>query len=120
MGAGRKKIELNEEQLKKFCAVMPTKEEAATFFGCSPDTIERRCKEFEGLTWKEYREKYMVDCRYRLIRRALERSKKSDVMLIFCLKNICKWSDKVQEKESSDDTKPMQMSYNFDKKPDEE
>lgn len=43
--AGRKRIEFNLEELEKLCALQPTQEEIAAFFGVSVDTIQSRLKE---------------------------------------------------------------------------
>lgn len=40
----RPKININKEQFEKLCGLQCTEEEIASFFNCSPDTIERFCK----------------------------------------------------------------------------
>lgn len=40
----RPRIEIDLEQFKKLCAIQCTLDEIASWFKCSPDTIERWCK----------------------------------------------------------------------------
>lgn len=96
-GPGQPKIEINMEQLAALMRFKPSREDAAAFFKVSADTVERRIKENTGLTFLEFREQNMVHTRINLVRKALERAtdktKSSDIMLIFCLKNLCGWND---------------------------
>ncbi len=94
-------IEVDFDQLKALCRMKPTLEDCAAFFKCSPDTIERRIKEHtksddnpKGLTFAEFREQSLVHTRFDLIRKALKKADQSDVMHIFCLKNLGGWRDK--------------------------
>jgi hypothetical protein len=41
-GSGRKRVNIDLEQLEKLCALQCTDEELAAYFGVSPRTIERR------------------------------------------------------------------------------
>ena len=41
-GSGRKKVNIDLEQVEKLCALQCTDEELAAYFGVSPRTIERR------------------------------------------------------------------------------
>jgi len=41
-GSGRKKVNIDLEQVEKLCGLQCTDEELASFFGVSPRTIERR------------------------------------------------------------------------------
>lgn len=89
-----KKIEIDETQLKAICRLKPTIKDVAAFFNCSEDTIERRCKDYDGISFKEFRDKYMVHTRLDLVRKALKMAEKNPAMMIFCLKNLCGWKDK--------------------------
>lgn len=51
---GRNRIEINQDDLEKLCAMQCTIEELSAFFDCSIDTIERRVKEWSGLNFAEY------------------------------------------------------------------
>lgn len=92
------------EQLTKLMRWKPTKADVAAFFACSEDTIDRRIRDLtksderpDGLSFKEFREVGLSDVKERLINTAIDRAlDKSDTMLIFCLKNLCNWTDKQQ------------------------
>jgi hypothetical protein len=91
-------IEIDMEELATFMRLKPSLEDCAAFFKCSPDTIERRIKEHSDITFAEFREQNMVHTRFNLIRTAINKGLKGDnVMLIFCLKNLCGWKDKQPE-----------------------
>ena len=93
MGAPEKPVDM--EQLAALCRLKPTQADCAAFFKVSPDTIDRRIKQATGLTFAEFRDQNLVHTRFSLIRKALKKAENGDnVMLIFCLKNLCKWSDK--------------------------
>lgn len=47
----RPRIEIDKSQFEKLCSIQCTQEEMASFFGCSPDTIERWCR-------REYKERF--------------------------------------------------------------
>jgi hypothetical protein len=73
----------------------PTQADAAAFFKCSEDTIDRRIRDETGLSYAEFREQNMVHTRMNLVQTAIRKAEKGDnVMLIFCLKNLCGWRDK--------------------------
>lgn len=84
--------------------------DCAAIMDCSVDTIERAVKEKYGIKFKEYRDKKMAHTRTRLIETALTKAFKGEnVMLIFCLKNLCGWKDK-QELTGVDDS-PLTVTY---------
>lgn len=92
---GRPRKEIDEIQLKALCRLKPRIEDVAAFFGCSHDTIERRVRELGYDTFASFREQNMVHTRFSLVRKAISKAESGDnVMLIFCLKNLCEWSDK--------------------------
>lgn len=95
---GRPEIEIDMDKLAAFCRLKPTAEDCAAFFQCSVDTIERRIKDAFGVTFAEFREQKMVSTRFSLIRKAIEKAENGDnTMLIFALKNLCGWRDKLPE-----------------------
>jgi hypothetical protein len=99
-------LELNEHQLRAFCRLKPTKADCAAFFRCSEDKIEVFIKKISGKTFTVFRDENMVETRYMLVRTALQQAKSGNTaMLIFCLKNICKWTDKSEL--STDPKKPF-------------
>lgn len=52
--AGRPRIEINEEALRRLCQLHATLVECAAFFRVSEDTIERRCKELGYAHFAEF------------------------------------------------------------------
>ena len=98
----RPQIEIDQIKLEALMRFKPTLEDCAAFFRCSPDTIERRIKDYtmtdekpDGLSFAEFRDQNMVHTRFNLVRKALSKADAGDnVMLIFCLKNLCGWKDK--------------------------
>lgn len=103
------------KQLKELMRLKPTLEDTAAFFDCGTTTVEDFIrKEFDS-TFREFREKHLVHTRLHLIREAIQRANRSDTMLIFCLKNLCKWSDKYEE--VSDSSKKIVINYSDADKP---
>lgn len=101
---GRSTIKIDETQLKALCRMKPTLKDCAAFFNCSEDTIDRACKKFGSKTFADFRDKNMVHTRFNLVRTAIKKAENGDnTMLIFCLKNLCGWTDK-QEIESNENS----------------
>ena len=93
--ASRKLTDL--EKLKQFMRMKPTLEDTAAFFEVSTRTVEQTIRDEFNLTFREFRDQNMVHTRHALIRKALEKALSGDnTMLIFCLKNMCGWQDKVE------------------------
>jgi len=94
----RPRLEIDQNQLESLCRLNPTLKDAAAFFKCSEDTIENRAKEFGYKDFSDCRQQNMVHTRLTLIRNALKMAEKGNpALMIFCLKNLCKWTDKPQE-----------------------
>lgn len=92
---GRPVVGIDAAQLKALMRLKPTLEDTAAFFECTTRTIERFIRKSYDLTFTEYREQKMVHTRFELVRTALNEAKKgNNIMLIFCLKNLCGWRDK--------------------------
>jgi hypothetical protein len=94
---GRKKKDINLEQLKGLMRMRPTLQDTAAFFGVSDRTITRTIKSEFGLGFVEFQRQYIMPTKYDLVRRALVEALKTPVntqMLIFCLKNLNGWSEK--------------------------
>ena len=70
----------------------------ADYIGVSIDTIRRRIKEEHGMTFGEYHELKMERTATKLQQKAIEMALAGDrTLMIFCLKNLAKWADKVDE-----------------------
>ncbi len=113
MAKGRPMVQIDLEKLKALMRLKPSLEDTAIFFECSPDTIERTIKREFKLTFAEFREQNMVQTRFALVRTALQKAQKGDnVMLIFCLKNLCGWKDRHEVTPGdSDKSKPIGLAY---------
>lgn len=100
----RTPIPIDMEQMEALLRRKLTREDCAAFFKVSVDTIERRIKDYtateenpEGLTFTQFRDECMVHTRHDLIQAALVKAMGGDnTMLIFCLKNICGWRDRLE------------------------
>lgn len=92
------RIEIDEKQLQAICRLKPTIADCAAFFDCSEDTVLRRIQEYGYPNFAAFREKSMVQTRFTLIRRALEKADKGDnTMLKYCLANLCGWSERSEQ-----------------------
>ena len=62
---------------------------------CPESTIQNHIKKRYGLSFTEYANKKLSRTKVRLVQKALEQASSGNTtMLIFCLKNLCKWSDR--------------------------
>ena len=103
MATGRPQKKLDRTQLAKIMELRPTLDQTAAIFGVSQDTIERRIREWDSLSFAEFRDKNMNHTRIKLSQKALDLALAGNTtMLIFCLKNFCGWSDKYKNNESHD------------------
>lgn len=76
----------------------PSLADTATLMKCSEDTLEIFIKKKYKVTFSEYRDKRMASVRMTLVQKAIEMARNGDrVMLIFCLKNLCGWTDNPAE-----------------------
>jgi len=95
---GRPKI-MTEEKDRQLLAILrmkPSLKDTAALLDVSPPTIARHISDKYGMTFEELREQKMVATRHNLIRTAIQQAEsgQNNVMLIFCLKNLCGWKDK--------------------------
>lgn len=89
------KVQIDLEKLAAFMRMKPTLADTAAFFECSVDSVERFIKTHTKLKFAEFREQKMVHTRMSLVRTAIRKAEGGDnVMLIFCLKNLCGWRDR--------------------------
>lgn len=72
------------------------------------NTIKNHIKQRFGLTFTEYSEKKLSRTRVKLVQKAIEMATNGNTaMMIFALKNLCGWADKIEHKQ--DDTKPFEF-----------
>lgn len=103
-GTGGRPKKFDDEkfrQLKEFMRLKPTLQDTAAFFDVGTRTVEDEIKDRTGLTFREFRDQNMVHTRMMLVRTALNKAKSGDnTMLIFSLKNLCNWRDKIEQSET--------------------
>jgi hypothetical protein len=67
----------------------------ADILECHENSIKNHIKKRYGLTFTQYAEKKLSRTKVKLVQKAIEQATSGNTtMLIFCLKNICKWADK--------------------------
>lgn len=94
---GRPRIQIDEEQFKKLCALQCTLEDIAGFFNCSEDTIENWCKRTFEETFSETFKKYSGAGKVSLRRMQFKLAEKSAAMAIFLGKNWLGQTDKIEQ-----------------------
>jgi AraC-like DNA-binding protein len=109
MGRPHKKIDAQE--LEKLMQYNPTLKDAADFFCVSDSTLAKFIQDTWSQTYTEFRDQRFVRTKVSLIQTAISRANKnSNTMLIFALKNLCGWADKVEARIQDD--RPFVLSYN--------
>ena len=107
---GRPETEINEQKLRALLRMKPSLDDTAAFFQCSTKTIERFIKQNFDVTFVEFRDQNMVHTRLSLIRKAIQKAENGDnIMLIFCLKNLCGWKDRHEP--TTEDVKAFKFAY---------
>lgn len=102
---GRPKKEIDAEQFEKLCGLQCTKEEIASFFDCSEDTIERFCKAEYGETFAVIFAQKRKRGRISLRRTQWKLAEKSPAMAIFLGKQYLDQSDKLETRVTNIDEK---------------
>jgi PBSX family phage terminase large subunit len=104
MAAGRPRIEIDEQQFENLCKLQCTLDEIASFFSCSPDTIERWCKRTYDEKFAEVFKKKSAKGKASLRRIQFKLAEKNVAMAIFLGKQYLGQSDnpgKAEEEERS-------------------
>lgn len=97
---GRKKTELNYDVIDTALFYSATIKQLQFLLSrkgeeIKPLTIQRCIQRDKNQTFSEYRDYQVEGLRFKLIQKAISKALDGDnVMLIFCLKNLCGWSDK--------------------------
>ena len=95
---GRKKIEFNWEKFDSYLQLRASKRACASLMNMSVDTIERNVKKKYKCTFTEYAEAKLEPVRLKLVQKAISKALDGDnTMLIFSLKNLCGWADKMDQ-----------------------
>lgn len=96
----------------------PTLENTAIFFDTDTQTIEELIKKEYGLNFREFREQNVQRTRHTLVQVALDEAlnKRTPALLIFALKNIAKWTDRV-DIQNSIGQQEIKLKYSLDTPP---
>lgn len=83
------------DQFDKYLQFKPTLIMTSELMGVSKTTIKDYIKKKHDLSFTEYADIKLSKTKLKLVQKALSMamSGNNNVMLIFCLKNICKWND---------------------------
>lgn len=108
---GRPRVEIDDAKLRGLMRFNPSLADTAAFFECSADTVERHIKRTHALTFAAFRDQNMVHVRLKLVQLALKKAETDKIMLIFCLKNLCGWADKIERDDAGDERAPLRLNY---------
>lgn len=76
--------------------------------GVHQNTIKNHIKARYGLTFTEYSNRKLSVTKLRLVQKAIKMAENGNAtMMIFCLKNICQWQDKIEN--VNIDTTPIRI-----------
>lgn len=113
---GRPPIEIDWTKLDICLSLGASLEITANYLGTSEDTVERKIRQEKGLSFKNYREEKMSSVKLKLLQKAQTLALDGNVtMLIFCLKNLCGWADKMEQRTFSlDGNKLLEKAQEMD------
>lgn len=94
---GRPPIPIDKKTFEKLCAIHCTKEEIASVFECSDDTINNWCKSTYGDTFSAIYKRYQGVGKMSLRRLQFKLAEKSASMAIFLGKQYLGQTDKVEQ-----------------------
>ena len=104
---GRPKIGIDIDQFEKLCSIQCTKEEIASWFGCSEDTIEQFCKREYKSTFTAAFKSFSGKGKVSLRRNQFRLSETNVTMAIFLGKQYLGQSDKIETVNSFEDLTPL-------------
>lgn len=114
-GRPTKMTEEKIDLLKRLCRMKPTLEDCAEIMDVNTSTIEKWIKRNYKCSFSEFRSQKMAHTRFMIIREILEQCKKGNMTaLIFASKNLCGWSDKVEQEIKGDERQININISNFD------
>lgn len=88
---------ISSQALVALMRMKPSLRDTAAFFSVSEDTIERYIAREYEMSFAEFREAHMVECRHELIRKAYNMALSGDrAMLALCLKHMCGWGERAE------------------------
>lgn len=91
------KVEINWSELDALLQFKVSLKFCADYMGVTIDAIRRRIKEEHNMTFGQYHELKMERTATKLQQKAIEMALQGNTtMMIFALKNLAKWSDKIE------------------------
>jgi len=110
--ANRSKRVVKWEELKGMVAFDASAIACALLLDMSVATLERKILEEFGETFDEYKQKYLAKTALRLKTKMINKALTTgdNVALIFCLKNIGGWADKVENSITQDEGKVFKLN----------
>lgn len=114
---GRPKIPFDWEMFDKLCSLGLNKSDICDLMKVSDSTVTRRVQEEHQLNFEQYKDKKMSVIRQKLVQKAYDMALSGDkTLLIFCLKNICGWSDNPRDlKDLKESVDRLVIRYGEDK-----
>ena len=96
MARGRPRIEINQTEFEKLCAMQCTMKEISGFFNCSEDTIERWCERTYSMNFADIFAQKRGTGQISLRRSQFNLAEKNAAMAIFLGKNYLGQRDVVE------------------------
>lgn len=111
---GRPEVKIDWSKVEMALSLGASKEITAGYIDVKEKTLEDKIRKKFGYGFRELRDRKMSSTRLKLIQKALSKAFDGDnTMLIFCLKNLCGWADKVEHGFDKDE-KAIVLKYNLD------
>jgi hypothetical protein len=107
----RPTVEFDWVRFDSYLQLRATKRQCAYLLGVSEKTIDRRVNQEKDMTFTEYAEAKFTGIKLKLVQKIVSKALDGDnTCLIFSLKNLCGWADKV-ESESTEAVEVFVTKY---------
>lgn len=104
---GRPKIDIDQSQFEKLCGIQCTKEEIASWFNCSVDTIEKFCARTYKDTFTAVYKNFSGKGKVSLRRNQFKLSETNVTMAIFLGKQYLGQTEMVENHNTFEDLTPL-------------
>lgn len=109
------RIEIDFKVLDALVQFKVTKGFVADYLGVSEDTVERRIKEKTSMTYTNYCQLKQQRTALKLQQKCIEQALKGDrTLMIFALKNMAGWADKIEQTEFDGSIKVNEVNLDQD------
>lgn len=100
-----------EKQLQVLMRLKPRLKDAADFFEVHPDTIEKFIKKKYQLKYSEFRDRYMVETRFNIVRALIRSAESGNIKAIeLALGYFLGWRNQPEKEEANRDG--VRLTYN--------